>query len=230
MTTQETPHIVVIPSTPDYAGKMQTLQEIVYAANNQPDAEDNLTAEHFLSHLHYFPEAQFIAIDTDTDEVVGLTSGMRIHFDESQPYTHTWLETTANGTLSTHQPDGEWMYGVESAVHPDYQGMGIGGMLMAARFAVAQRLNLRGLVAGSVIMGYHKYADRMTPGDYVAAVVAGEIFDNNLSKQIKKGFRPHNIIPNYVCDTSSLGYGVNIIWHNPTYQPAEESTHTEAAH
>jgi ribosomal protein S18 acetylase RimI-like enzyme len=112
------------------------------------------------------------------------------------------------------------MYGVESAVHPDYRGRGIGSKLMDARFDVLRQLNLRGMVAGSAIIDYHT-ASHLTPDEYVREVVAGQRFDTNLSKQLHKGFRVHNIIPNYLEDEEegTLGYGVAIVWYNPDYRP-----------
>ncbi len=109
------------------------------------------------------------------------------------------------------------MYGVETLVHPDYQGYGIGGLLMERRFQTARRYNLRGIVGGSLIMDYHKVADHMTPEQYVAEIVAGRLFDTNLSKQIKKGFQPRNPIPDYTVYPPSRNYAIAIIWENPSY-------------
>ncbi len=113
------------------------------------------------------------------------------------------------------------MYGVETLVHPDYQGYGIGSLLMEQRFETARQLNLRGIVGGSLIIDYHKVADRFTPEEYVAEVVAGRLFDTNLSKQIKKGFKPQNAIANYTEYPPSLDYAIAIMWENPAYHKPE---------
>jgi hypothetical protein len=113
------------------------------------------------------------------------------------------------------------MYGVESCVHPDYRGRGVGSKLMDARFDVLKQLNLRGMVAGSAIIDYHT-ARHLTPQQYVREVITGARFDTNLSKQLHKGFRVHNVIPNFLPgDTDTLGYGVAIVWHNPDYHPSQ---------
>ena len=111
------------------------------------------------------------------------------------------------------------MYGVESCVHPDYRGRGVGSKLMDARFEVLRNLNLRGMVAGSMIMDYHRVANEMAPEEYVRQVVAGLRFDTNLSKQLHKGFRVHNLIPNYCHDNRTLDWGAAIVWENPDYVP-----------
>jgi hypothetical protein len=112
------------------------------------------------------------------------------------------------------------MYGVESCVHPDMRGAGIGRMLMDARKAVLKRLNLRGMVCGSAIIDYHKVADQMPVEQYVADVIVGRCFDTNLSKQLKMGFTAGHIIPDYLIDDDCRGYGVEIIWNNPDFHPA----------
>lgn len=110
------------------------------------------------------------------------------------------------------------MYGVETCAHPDYRSQGVGGKLMDARYAVARRLNLRGMVAGSAIIDYGKVANTVPVEAYVADVVAGRRFDTNLSKQLRKGFRVRNIIPNYLeGDPRSAGWGVTIVWENAEY-------------
>jgi GNAT superfamily N-acetyltransferase len=69
------------------------------------------------------------------------------------------------------------MYGVETFVHPDYQGHGVGSKLMDARANLVRRLNLRGIVAGSLFVGYKQVADQMSPEQYVQEVVDGKRFD-----------------------------------------------------
>ncbi|MFZ4816340.1 MAG: hypothetical protein ACOYL5_17530 [Phototrophicaceae bacterium] len=117
------------------------------------------------------------------------------------------------------------MYGVESIVDADYRGRGVGSKLMDARFHTLKQLNLRGMVAGSAIIDYHTAA-HLTPEQYVQEVVAGVRFDTNLSKQLHKGFKVHNIIPNYLPpNEGSLGYGVTIVWYNPDYRVGASAPH-----
>ena len=111
------------------------------------------------------------------------------------------------------------MYGVETFVHPDYQSRGVGSSLMEARFELIRRQNLRGIVAGSLFIGYHEVADQMTPEQYVQNVVEGKHFDPNLSKQLKKGFKVTNLIPHYTEDERTRDYAAAIVWVNPDYRP-----------
>lgn len=113
------------------------------------------------------------------------------------------------------------MYGVDSFVHPDYRNHGVGGKLMDARFAVARRRNLRGMIAGSLPIDYYKVADRVPIEQYVREVAAGKRFDSNLSKQLRKGFKVGPAIPEYSDSWRSLNWGVTIFWENPAYRPAK---------
>jgi len=222
LTTEEpaSPNAIqIVPGSEYYAAKTETLMATVY--NLDPHVAENglFTTSHFLNHLAVFPEGQFIAVDTATDKVVGLTVSMRINFNPNEPMLMSWWELIGQGWLSTHVARGEWLYGVESAVHPDYQGKGIGKQLTNARLETMRRLNLRGMIAGSAIITYHKVAGTVPVEEYVADVIAGRRFDNNLSKQIKMGFKPMHIIPNYLPDTDCVGYGVEMMIENPAYVP-----------
>lgn len=96
----------------------------------------------------------------------------------------------------------------------------MGGKLIEARYNLARSLNLRGMVAGSLIIDYHKVAHEVSARQYVAEVIAGTRFDTNLTKQLKKGFKVVGLIPNYSDAETSLGWGVEMIWENPDYRPA----------
>ncbi len=124
------------------------------------------------------------------------------------------------------------MYGVETFVHPDHQSQGVGSLLMNARFGLLRRLNLRGLVAGSLFIGYGAVAEQMSPEQYVQEVIDGKRFDPNLSKQLRKGFQVRNLIPNYTHEPRTRDFAAAIVWINPDYrsrivpfpaQPVEET-------
>ncbi len=223
MVNQEEPAsknaIQIVPSSEHYASQMETLMATVYNLDPHNGESGIFTTAQFRQHLAIFPEGQFVAVDTTTDTVVGLTVSMRIHFNPHEPMLTSWWELIGHGWLTTHKPNGEWLYGVESAVHPDYQGKGIGKQLTNARLETMSRLNLRGMVAGSAIISYHKVADTVPVEEYVADVIAGRRFDNNLTKQIKMGFKPMHIIPNYLPDEDCAGYGVEMMIDNPSYVP-----------
>ncbi len=112
---------------------------------------------------------------------------------------------------------------MDSVVLSDYRSQGVGGKLIEARYDVIRKLNLRGLVAGSIPIDYSKVANHVTIEQYVHDVIAGTRFDTNLSKQLRKGFKVHGLIPNYTTEESCGGYGVEIVWDNPDYRPLRRS-------
>lgn len=211
------PTLRVEHSRPEHAERQTALMELVYGGHASY-AEQIFTPSQFRHHQAVFPEGQFVALDGG--QVIGLTVSMRLRFDPKHPFIEPWWETIGAGWLR-HIPDGAWMYGVESCVHPGYQGRGVGGALMQARFDTARLLNLKGMVAGSTLLDYQQAAATATPEEYVRGVAEGRWFDTNLTKQMIKGFRPGAVIPNYVSDPTALGWGAIIIWDNPDYNPAK---------
>jgi ribosomal protein S18 acetylase RimI-like enzyme len=200
---------------------METLQHKVYGTDRHHYRGDAIFEEQFRAHMRVFPQGQYIAVDTDRDTVVGLTVSMRVAFDPKhpRPLIEPWRTVTNNAWLTTHDPEGNWMYGVESCVDQYYQGYGIGRALMDARRHVIRKLNLRGMVAGGTLKDYHRYHKRYSPQDYLRHVERGDIFDTNLTKQFRMGFKPIAIIPNYVDDPDTLGFAAMIVWNNPDYHP-----------
>ena len=93
---REPAQIIVIPSAPRYVTGIERLMAEVYQVN-PADYEDVITASKALCHLSVFPEGQFVAIDTATDEVIGMTTSMQIHFNPDQPFVESWLTTTDYG-------------------------------------------------------------------------------------------------------------------------------------
>jgi GNAT superfamily N-acetyltransferase len=179
--------------------------------------EQCLLAEHFLHHLRLFPEGQFVAVDTRTNQVVGEAVSMLTTFDPAHPHLEGWWASIGEGWLTPHKPQGDWLYGVESVVHPDYRGQGLGGRMMSRRQELVKRRNLRGILAGSMPRDFHLTPEDMSIDAYIQAVVEGKMFDTNLSKHLRMGFRPLHPIPDYVIDLESRRYGVLIVWDNPDY-------------
>ncbi|MDX2136917.1 MAG: GNAT family N-acetyltransferase [Chloroflexota bacterium] len=211
------PAIDILPSAPEFAEGMERLFIDVFDPGTTAETcEQCMIAAHFRHHLTLFPEGQFVAFEQATRRVVGLAVALRTSYNAAEPYSKSWWQSCGEGWLTTHQPDGEWLLGVESVVDAAYRGHGIGGRLMEQRRALVRRLNLRGIVAGSMPRDYHLV--EMPIEDYVQAVVSGRLFDTNLSKHLRMGFRAVQIIPQYVIDAESRQYGVLIIWDNPDYR------------
>ena len=63
---------------------------------------------------------------------------------------------------------------------------------------LCERLNLKGLAFGGRIPNYHKYADTLSPKEYIEKVRRKEIHDPVLNFQISNDFHPAKILKNYL--------------------------------
>ncbi len=156
-----------------------------------------------LRHLARFPQGQFVA-DLE-GAVVGTSTCMRLSLERALA-PHTWGDLTARGTLATHEPEGEALYGVNIAVDPACQGQGVGHALYEARIALARSQGCRWFVAG-----YHRHAERMSPEEYLAEVAAGRLFDPTVSKQMAVGFQVRGLLRDYAPDPETLGHAALIV-------------------
>jgi len=166
--------------------------------------------------LRRFPEGQFVAVaDVNGEErVVGVAIAMRTDYAPSAP-PRRWHDMIGDLGLCAHDPKGRWLYGVEKAVHPDFQGRGVGSALYKAQFELVRRLGLKGMYAGGMLKGYERFRDRMSVREYAGKVMRGELFDPTVSVQMKRGFRPRSVIENYAWDADADHTGVLIVWEPP---------------
>lgn len=173
-----------------------------------------MTAEHFASHLRLFPEGQLVALDGE--RVVGQSSTFRIGGDIALNQ-HTYMDILGQSYFTRHDPAGEWLYGADMSVHPDYRGRKLSKLLYNARKELCRTLNLRGIVAGGMIPGYKDYRERMSVEEYTEAVAAGQLTDPTLTPQLRAGFTLRGILYNYI-DAGELGSNSTlIVWDNPDY-------------
>ena len=211
----------VTPIDTKYAKSLEKLQYLCYPTLT--DAEI-FSAEKYRHHVQIFPEGQVTAlVDMDGSPTpVGAASSFRTspNFFE---HDHSFQEAIGNGWLSHHDPRGEWLYGVDMMVHPDFRGYGIGSALYKARWEMVKRLNLRGMVAGGMIPGYQQYRQRMSVEEFVRAVVAGQAYCPTLSMQLKNGFQVRRILYNHITDPRSNDCAALIIRENPEYRPGAVS-------
>ena len=186
--------------------EIRALMRRVYPPPHGPEAiwgEVNLRL-----HLERFPEGQMVVeangglIGTSTTLLVTLETALA---------PHTWLDITGKGSLSTHNPDGDVLYGVNIAVDPAWQNRGIGRLMYEARIALARRLGCRAFVAGARIPGYHRVADQYTPEAYIQAVKEGKLYDPTLSKQLSVGFQIQEALPDYAPDHETHDHAVLIL-------------------
>jgi ribosomal protein S18 acetylase RimI-like enzyme len=165
------------------------------------------------AHLTRFPEGQIVA------ELGGAPMGAISTFivprTRDAVAQHTWLEITDDGTFASHDPGGETLYLADVYVDPAAWGKGVAETLYAALRNLCVGLDLKRVVAGGRLWGYHEYADEMTPQQYVARVLAGELRDRVLGSQLKAGFTVRGVLVGYLRDPRSRDYATLLEWVNP---------------
>jgi GNAT superfamily N-acetyltransferase len=198
--------ISIVNTRFDHTAQLEILQRKVFPAL----AEDELLhADQYKKHLEIFPEGQFVALDKD--KVIGATTTMRYHYDLDHPHHHTFKEIMGEGWLTTHDPNGEWLYGIDMSVDPDYRKMGIAKALYGARQHTCKMLGLKGQIAVGMLNGFSAVQDKMSLEEYFEKVKSGELFDPTVSVQQKIGFEIVRLMKDYLNDPTCGNAGALII-------------------
>lgn len=185
-------------------------------------AEDEIiTAAHYAEHIRRFPEGQLAVVNT-AGQVVACSTDFRTSAVDFNAFEHRYIDAVAGNWLSRHDPHGAWLYGADIGVLPAYRQRGMARRLYAARRDLICRLNLRGHVAGGLLKGFSAYKASLAVEEYVAQVIAGELFDSTLSVQLRCGFTVHGIMHDYVHDPACDGKAAFLVWYNPHYDPTRQ--------
>jgi 4-aminobutyrate aminotransferase / (S)-3-amino-2-methylpropionate transaminase / 5-aminovalerate transaminase len=197
--------LVIAQARPQHAAQLEELQRTCFPTL----AEDQrFKHAHYLKHMELFEDGQFVALDGDI--VAGATTTLRLDFDLNH-VDHTFAEIIQGGWLTSHQPDGAWLYGADLSVRPEYRGRGLATALYAARQEVVWRLKLQGQVTAGMIPGYGPLKETMPAQQYYEGVVAGRIRDPTLSMQMNVGFEPRALLANYLDDPVCDNYSVLLV-------------------
>lgn len=174
--------------------------------------------------LNNYPEGCFVArLD---GKVVGYCASMRLSkrvaFSDGN-----WNEITGNGFGSRHNPKGEWLYGYEMCVDPQVRGTRIGRRLYEERRALAERLDLDGIVFGGRMPNLRKHWRKVDgPEDYLDKVRDSKLHDPVLRFQLANGFEAYGIIPDYLPeDKQSKAFAVRMVWRNPYVDSNQPKKH-----
>ena len=172
--------------------------------------------------INNFPDGQFVAVYDDV--IVGYCATFRIG-SEAALAPHTWNEITGNGFASRHDPNGEYLYGFEVCVDPDYRGLRIGQRLYNERKKLCRYYRLKGIVFGGRMPGFRKRINQVkTPEQYIEQVKVRKLRDPVLSFQLRNGFEIIGVLNNYLpSDSESMGYAAHMIWKNPNVSAVESN-------
>ncbi len=172
----------------------------------------------YIAMLKTFGEGQ-LCIE-DNGKVVAAAFAVVVDYDKFGD-EHTYDEITGNAYLTTHDPNGDVLYGVDVFCDPDYRNMRLGRRLYEARKELCRNLNLRAIVAGGRIPNYRDYSDELSPQEYIHAVKRKEIYDPILTFQLSNDFEVKRVLKGYIPeDKESQGYATLLEWFNIYYDPS----------
>lgn len=169
--------------------------------------------------LKIFPEGQLcVVID---GKVVAIALALIVDYQKFGD-NHTYAQITGDFSFSTHNPDGDVLYGIELFVHPDFREMRLGRRLYDARKELCEHLNLRAMVAGGRIPNYHRYREELSPREYIERVKLTEIYDPTLTFQLANDFHIRKVLRGYLPhDPESCDFATLLEWNNIYYQEDE---------
>lgn len=128
---------------------------------------------------------------------------------------HTWSNVTDEGYIRNHNPNGNTLYVVDISVRPSFRSLGIGKRLLHAMYLLVVELKLERLLGGGRMPEYHKWADQISPEEYLNRVVKGEIRDPVISFLLLNGRLPYGVVHDYLEDEESCNCGALMAWENP---------------
>jgi predicted amidohydrolase/GNAT superfamily N-acetyltransferase len=200
----------------DYKAIKQSMQE---AYSNMP--ETYWRESQIASLIEKFPEGQ-VGIKVD-NELAGCALSIIVDYTKFDD-KHTYGEITGNYTFSTHNPNGNKLYGIDVFIRPKYRGMRLGRRLYDYRKELCEKLNLKGIVFGGRIPNYHRYASELSPREYIDKVRKKEIHDPVLDFQMSNDFHPARVLKGYLeGDKQSQEFAVLLEWDNVYYEKKTDS-------
>ncbi len=198
--------IVIVNTRPEHIPALVLHQQTCFPTL---DPGSWMRAEHFAAHLDRFPAGQHVALDGE--RVVGQSSTFRVSGQRAMDQ-HGFLEITHDLTFAGHDLCGEWLYGADMSVHPDYRGRRISKMLYDARKDLVRNLQIDGIVAGGQLADYFTVRATVRLEDYIARVVAGDLVDATLTPQLRSGFGVRGILWRYLDDSEHGEEATLLVW------------------
>ena len=179
-----------------------------------PDAYWKIT--HIEKLIKLFPEGQVVI--KVNNQLAGCALSIIVDYDKFRS-SHTYKEITGNYSFDTHTSEGDVLYGIDVFIHPKFRGLRLGRRLYDYRKEICENFNLKSIAFGGRIPNYHKYADQLTPKQYIDKVKRQEIHDPVLNFQISNDFHPSRILRGYLeGDKQSNEFAVLLEWDNIYYE------------
>ncbi len=201
--------------------RLRAIMEEAYAV--LPDAA--WAREEIQALIKRFPEGQ-IAIHIN-GQLAGCALSIIVDYTKYKD-NHTYEEITGKYTFDTHNPEGNILYGVDVFVDPQFRGLRLGRRMYDYRKELCEEWNLEGIMFGGRLPRYHKYADELTPKQYIDKVKSKDIHDPVLNFQFANDFNVKRILKGYLeGDHESREYAALLQWNNVLYTAPTRKVSTD---
>ncbi|MNF26312.1 Acetyltransferase (GNAT) family protein [compost metagenome] len=187
---------VVRNATAEDAVRMEYVQLQCFPTLHESEL---MNKNHFANHIKIFPEGQLV-VEKD-GLVIGSASTLRCDFPEQE---HTFLASCDNLWITNaHKANGDWMYGFDMGVLPEYRGLGLSKEMYKARHEVCRALGIKAQIIAGMTIGYGKFKDQMTIEEYCERLGKKEFTDPTVTPQMNAGFRWIKPVYDYINDPES---------------------------
>ena len=160
--------------------------------------------EAILSRLKTFQEG-IIGIKEE-GKVIAVSSSMVLPYKDIKDIP-SWTETTSNGMITNHDPEGTILYIVSLGVHPDFQRRGHGRKLIKKQEELAKNKGLKYLALQSRVPRFELYNGKT--GKDIQSYLNGSTSDEQINFYQKNGFNVIAIKENGMKDDKeSKNYGI----------------------
>lgn len=166
--------------------------------------------------LSVFPEGQFVVVLNEN--ILGYAFSFIVNYD-SFGDEHTFPQITGNLSFSTHDTQGDVLYGIYCDLHPELQNYHLGQLIWDAMQDLCKKLNLKAIVTSSTIPINNQMSPNISDWDYLQKVKHNEIFDSSLSSQFANDFHAKRIIKGYF-ETLIKSENMSVLmqWDNIFYE------------
>jgi predicted amidohydrolase/GNAT superfamily N-acetyltransferase len=165
--------------------------------------------------LGVFPEGQIVVLVNGM--VVGYSLSIILSAEQLEKMPH-FREITGNFSFTTHQYEGDLLYGLDTFVLPKFRGLRLGRRLSDVRKEWCEERNL------SAIITYSRMPKQVgeslkNPKDYIRKVKYKELQDLILGFHLANDFHIKTILPDYFSGDKEQTLSTVILeWNNIFYQ------------
>ena len=108
---------------------------------------------HIQALINKFPLGQVVILANG--DIAGCALSIIVDYSKLGD-NHTYREATKNYTFDSNTEKGDYLYGIDVFVAPEYRGLRLGRRLYDYRKELCEQLNLKGMVFGATIINMPK--------------------------------------------------------------------------